>query len=100
MNRPKLTSRDDAGLRRMARAVLLQALEDLNEGDEVTRVEAWQWLSGENEAGLSFELCCRMVGCRPEVVRRNILPSYADVDAVVAAARTPAPTLELVEQFA
>lgn len=100
MNRPKLTSRDDAGLRRMARAVLLQALEDLNEGDEATRVEAWQWLSGENEAGLSFELCCRMVGCRPEVVRRNILPSYADVDAVVAAARTPAPALELVEQFA
>lgn len=100
MNRPKLTSRDDAGLRRMARAVLLQALEDLNQGDELTRAEAWQWLSGENEAGLSFELCCRMVGCGPDVVRRKILPSHADVNAVAAAAQTPAPALELVEQLA
>jgi hypothetical protein len=84
----------------MARAVLLQALEDLNEGDEATRAEAWQWLNGENEDGLSFELCCRMVGCHSEVVRRNILPSHAEPETVVATAQMSAPAPELVEQFA
>jgi hypothetical protein len=89
----------------MARAVLMQALEDLNEGDDTTRAEAWQWLNGENDAGLSFELCCRIVGCRADVVRRNILPSHVDAEAVVATAQLPAqslemPALELVEQFA
>ena len=98
MNRPKLTSRDDAGLRKLAAAVLLQALADINEGEEGTRAEAWQWLNGENEAGLSFELCCQLLGCRPEIVRRGLLPSH--VAPVATPAPMPAQTAELVEQFA
>ena len=100
MNRPKLTSQDDAGLRRMARAVLLQALEDLNEGDDATRADAWQWLDGETEAGFSFTLCCKMLGCHPEVVRRNLMPSHVAAKPVAAPVHVPTETLELVEQFA
>lgn len=100
MNRRKLSSRDDAGLRKLAGAMLLQALEDMNEGDEDTRAEAWQWLSGENEAGLSFALCCKLLGCRPEIVRRGLLPSHVAAEPVVIAAHLPAQALELAEQFA
>jgi hypothetical protein len=100
MNRRKLSSRDDAGLRKLAGAMLTQALDDLNEGDEFTRAEAWQWLSGENEAGLSFALCCKLLGCRPEVVRRGLLPDYAAAEPVVIPAHLTAQPLELVGQLA
>jgi hypothetical protein len=100
MNRPKLTSQDDAGLRKLAGAMFVQALEDLKQGDEQTRAGAWQWLSGENEAGLSFVLCCRILGCRPEVVRRGLLRTNVGAEPVVTSAHLAAQAAELVEQFA
>jgi hypothetical protein len=100
MNRRRLSSRDDAGLRKLAGAMLVQALEDLNEGDDDTRAEAWQWLSGENQAGLSFELCCKILGLRTEVVRRGLLPGHVATEPVVIPRHLPARALELAEQFA
>jgi hypothetical protein len=79
MTRPKLTSRDDNGLRKLAGAVLLQAIEDLNEGDAETRTETWRWLSGQNEAGLSFALCCKLLGRPADDVRRGLM-SYRFVE--------------------
>lgn len=100
MNRRRLSSRDDAGLRKLAGAMLVQALEDLNEGDDDTRAEAWQWLSGENQAGLSFELCCKILGLRSAVVRRGLLPGHVAVEPAVIGSHLPAQVLELAEQFA
>jgi hypothetical protein len=100
MNRRRLSSRDDAGLRKLAGAMLVQALEDLNEGDDDTRAEAWQWLSGENQAGLSFELCCKILGLRTEIVRRGLLPGHVATEPVVIPRHLPARALELAEQFA
>jgi hypothetical protein len=100
MNRPKLTSRDDAGLRKLAGAMFVQALEDLKQGDEPTRVGASQWLSGKNEAGLSFVLCCHILGCRPDVVRRGLLGSHVGAEPVATPAHLEAEATELVEQFA
>ncbi|MEX2300388.1 MAG: hypothetical protein WD733_05595 [Bryobacterales bacterium] len=100
MNRPKLTSQDDAGLRRMARAVLMQALDDLNQGDTATRAEARRWINSEHEAGFSFALCCKVLGCRHEVVRRGLLPRTAAAEPMVSPAHLPAQELELAEQYA
>jgi hypothetical protein len=100
MNHRKLSSRDDAGLRKLAGAMLTQALEDLNEGDEFTRAEAWQWLNGENEAGLSFALCCKLLGCRAEVVRRGLLPNSIAPELVSVPAHLTAQTVELAELLA
>jgi hypothetical protein len=100
MNRPKITSRDDAGLRKLAGAMLVQALDDLNEGDDDTRAETWRWLGGRTEAGLNFELCCKILGCRPEVVRRGLLRGYVPAEPLLNPAPLPAENVELVEQLA
>jgi hypothetical protein len=84
----------------MARAVLMQALEDLNNGDTAARAEARRWINSEHEAGFSFSLCCKVLGCRHEVVRRGLLPKYAAAEPVVSPAHVPAHELELVEQYA
>lgn len=89
MNRPKLTSRDDSGIRKLAGAVLLQAIEDLNEGDAEVRAETWRWLSGENEAGMSFALCCRLLGQSADAVRHGMLP-YRGAQPAVLSRRAPA----------
>jgi len=100
MNRPKLSHRDDPGLRKLAGAMLLQALDDVNEGDEQTRAEAWRWFSGENEAGLSFALCCRLLGRGVEDVRNNLLPRRAVAQPVAVSAQWTTPDLQHSHQFA
>ena len=100
MNRPKLTSRDDAGLRKLAGAMLLQALEDINEGDEDTRAEAWQWFNGETQAGLNFVLCCRILGCRPDLVRHSLLPGHDGAEPVFNPAHLSVETAEVAELVA
>ncbi len=100
MNRLKLTSRDDAGLRKLAGAMFVQALEDLKHGSEDARAGAWQWLSGENHAGLSFALCCQILGCQPETVRRGLLRSNAGADPATTPAHLAERAAELVELVA
>jgi hypothetical protein len=100
MNRPKLTSQDDAGLRKLAGAMLVRALEDLNEGDDETRAEAWRWLGGRTEAGLNFYLCCKILGCHPGAVRRGLLRGYVPQESLLDSAPVPVETTELVSQLA
>jgi hypothetical protein len=100
MNRPKLSYRDDAGLRKLAGAMLLQALEDLNEETEETRAEAWRWFNGENEAGLSFALCCTLLGRGVEDVRDSLLPRRTAAQPVAISAHLTAQPSQRTEQFA
>jgi len=100
MNRPKLSHRDDPGLRKLAGAMLLQALEDFNEGDAETHAEASRWFRGENEAGLSFDLCCKLLGRGAEDVRGSLLPRRPVTQPVMVSTHLPAQEMQRVHEFA
>ncbi len=83
---PKLTPQDDPGLRRLAKAVVTQALEDLTLGDVHSCTAAWDWLQGHNTEGLTFETCCSLLGHRPDDLRRRLLAARHSPQPTVAPA--------------
>jgi hypothetical protein len=82
-----LDSRDDAGLRRLAAAVLRQAVADVSQGSTSECRQTCAWLNGETDEGLSFDLCCRLLGCKPGDMRRRVIhDAFATTPANLALA--------------
>ena len=61
----------ERSLRRLAGAVLLQALEDLG-GPAKYREQAQSWMSGQGESAFSFELCCSLLGVHPRYIQDRL----------------------------
>ena len=62
----------ERSLRRLAGAVLLQALDELGRGPGKYRDQAQRWMSGQGESAFSFELCCSLLGFRPRYVQDKL----------------------------
>ena len=70
-----MSSRSDApdpALRRLAAAVLIQALRDLTRGPKRRREEARSWMLGKTTGSLSFDLCCTLLGREPDDVLQRV----------------------------
>lgn len=65
-------TRADRALQRLAGAVLIQAIQDASSGPFRTREEAQQWIDGSTDAGMTFSLCCSLLGRDPEDVRQRL----------------------------
>ncbi len=61
------------GVQRLAGAVLVQAVEDLNRGCGRIREDAIQWIADAREDQFSFVYCCRMLSRSPDQMRRVLL---------------------------
>lgn len=62
----------DRGLQRLAGAVLIQALDDLNRGPRRAREQAREWIFAGSLGDFNFDLCCSLLGRAPEDVRRRL----------------------------
>lgn len=72
-----VTSLFDRHLRRLAGAVLIQAVQDLNIGSDTCRREVRRWISGKDNVFFSFDLCCTLLGRSPEPLRRRLLEGWS-----------------------
>ena len=68
---PQKKAVGERSLRRLAGAVLLQALEDLG-GPAKYRDQAQSWMSGQGESVFSFELCCSLLDVRPRYIQDRL----------------------------
>jgi hypothetical protein len=59
-------------LRKLAAAVLLQAVEDLRYGNAQARASARYWFDERHDAGLSFQLCSRILGFTAAELRQDL----------------------------
>jgi len=62
----------DPALQRLAGAVLIQALEDLTRGPKRSREDALNWILSRTTDGFNFELCCDLLGRRPNDVLQRV----------------------------
>ena len=63
----------DTRLKRLAAAVILQAVSDLTEkGSAWQRHTAFAWFAGKRDEGLSFEICCKMLDRNTDDTRRKL----------------------------
>jgi hypothetical protein len=63
----------DRALKRLAGAVLIQALQDASSGPRRFREEALEWINGKETDGLSFDLCCSLLNRSPDDVRSRLM---------------------------
>ena len=66
-------SHADRSLKRLAGAVLIQALEDASNGPRRIRKEALEWIHGRTSSGFTFEFCCSLLGRSPDDVRQRLM---------------------------
>ena len=60
------------GVRRLAAAVLIRALEDLVSGSEPRRRGAFSWFTESDADGMSFEFCCAVLGRDANTLRHRL----------------------------
>ena len=79
MHTPPVVDSDSApktqanrALQRLAGAVLIQAIQDASSGPFRIREEALRWIDGETDAGMTFNLCCSLLGRDPDDVRQRL----------------------------
>ena len=63
---------DERGLRRLAGAMLISALDDLDSHSHSRRDEVLNWISRRDARIFSFEFCCRLLGRDPNELRRKV----------------------------
>ena len=63
----------DRSLRRLAAAVLLQAVQDVCSGTPRDYREALAWVTEGNTGAVTFEMCCRYLNRDPDTTRRRLL---------------------------
>ena len=63
---------DERGLRRLAGAMLISALDDLDSRSHSRRDEVLNWISRRDARVFSFEFCCRILGRDPNELRRKV----------------------------
>ncbi len=62
----------ERGLRRLAGAMLISALDDLDSRSHCRRDEVLNWISRRDARVFSFEFCCRLLGRDPNELRRKV----------------------------
>ena len=67
---------DTDGLRRLAKASLLKAIDDARGRDLQPAYSAVRWLAGNTSDGLTFLRCCELIGIAPNAVRRSLCRRY------------------------
>jgi hypothetical protein len=77
MNEDEFESLNDVALnrciRRLASAVMIQALDDVFRGTMRERREALEWMRKGNVGQLTFELCCRIIDRDADTIRNHVL---------------------------
>ena len=63
---------DERGLRRLAGAMLISALDDLDSRSHSRRGEVLNWISRRDASVFSFEFCCGLLGRDPNELRRKV----------------------------
>lgn len=63
---------DERGLRRLAGAILISALDDLDGHSRSRRGEVLNWISRRDAKVFSFEFCCGLLGRDPNELRRKV----------------------------
>ena len=63
----------DRSLRRLAAAVLVQAIQDICSGTPRAYREAIDWVTQGTIGAVTFEMCCRYLDRDPETIRRRLL---------------------------
>jgi hypothetical protein len=63
---------DERGMRRLAGAMLISALDDLDSQSHSRRGEVLNWISRSDGRIFSFEFCCEMLGRDPNELRRKV----------------------------
>jgi len=86
MTRPNDDHNEDTRFRRLAAAVILQALDDLYKGSRRQRELAWNWLFGKSDDGLTFELCCKLLDRDAEDSRCKLEAYYRQAFSLEALA--------------
>ena len=64
------------GIQRLAAAVLLQAITDLQRGTAANRREAAEWFEKKSMGSFTFQSCCEILDRDPEDVRQRLLSDY------------------------
>jgi hypothetical protein len=62
----------ERSLRRLAAAVLVQALQDASGGSRRSREDVWEWFDNRSRGQFTFEFCCSLLGRDPEDVRHQL----------------------------
>lgn len=77
MNQDEFDSLSDASLtrciRRLACAVMIQAMDDVFRGTMRERREALEWMRKGNAGQLTFDLCCRIIDRDADTIRNHVL---------------------------
>ncbi len=76
---------DEKSYKRIAFAVLRQAIIDLHEGTEVETARLWL---RSNEGPFSFRQVCLLFDLRPFAIRQAIVSGCVDIDALDAGRRS------------
>jgi hypothetical protein len=66
----------ERSLRRLAAAVLVQALQDASGGSRRSREDVWEWFDNRSQGQFTFEFCCSLLGRDPEDVRHRLQKSH------------------------
>ena len=66
----------ERSLRRLAAAVLVQALQDASGGSRRSREDVWEWFNNRSQGQFTFEFCCSLLGRDPEGVRHRLQKSH------------------------
>lgn len=83
-------SNDLGGARRLAGAVLTQAIEDIHSGAGKRRADALGWILDSRDGTFSFVFYCRILNRHPEDVRRFLVRQNVP-DSAVPARLMPSP---------
>ena len=65
----------ERGLRRLAGALLINAIEDLTGRDEHRRHEVLRWIGRQDPGVCSFESCCALLGRDAATIRERLATS-------------------------
>ncbi len=63
---------DERGLQRLAGAMLISALDDMDGRSDYRRDEVLNWISRQDARVFSFEFCCGLLGRDPNELRRKV----------------------------
>ena len=68
-----LSPQDDRALRRLAAAMVKEAIDDMRRGRSGgDYLGAWRWVNGYSEDGLTFDMCAGLLGYRTDDLRERI----------------------------
>ena len=71
----------DGNLRKLAGAVLGQAISDLRRNTSQKQRKAYAWVFGEDSSIITFETCCTHLDQNPGRVREEITRAFGPVAA-------------------